>query len=389
MSFTGKLAELVIEFTTKGVDVFQKSMSAAKADLEKIGDSAKKTGDFMAGMFVKPLMGIGAFAAGGLYASAVWQQFSFVIERLARSIAGLFGPEIRKVLELLQRFSNWIEGLNNHQRAMIAHLIEAAAAVVLVGKAMPYLFSGIQMVVGGIVELIAGASLLDVLTGGILPAIGMLVTVFVALGVATGVAGGALEGIGERLEPLIKMLTSGGAKILEKFQPAMTALSGMFDSLLDGMEQTLPALMDIAGELADALIPLIQAAGQLVQDSMPVWVWLIKAVAVTLEYTLIPAMKLVTMELEKWSKLFEWIFGKQAKADVKIKAEGDHSALPKRVGGMESIDAMWKRIAEASKNVGGIGVRDKQDVANDHLFAIERNTGGTRDGIANIKPALA
>jgi len=62
---------------------------------------------------------LGGMVRQGIAASNVGQVLSFQMERLSRAIAGLFGPEIRKVIDLIGQFNTWLRQLTDQQRENI------------------------------------------------------------------------------------------------------------------------------------------------------------------------------------------------------------------------------------------------------------------------------
>ncbi len=329
MSFTSKLADLFVQFTVQGIDAFSKGLDQVQASLGKIAEGAQRAGNLITSAFAKALIGVGGFVTAGIAASAVGQQFAFVMERLARSIAGLFGPEIRKVLELLQRFSNWLDSLSNSQRAMIAHMIEGAAAMLIVGKVLPFVFAGIQMVVAGLGELAAAFGVLDVETGGILPLIGAVVTGLVALGVGAGVAGGAFDGLFAKIDPLLKSLQDIGGRILKAIQPALDMAANLFDAIVAGVGGALPAIGEMAVQFTEALVPALQALAELGYQvfvvGMAVWNSSAISFADVLKYVVVPQLQIVTAYLKFWAEMLGLITGKKLDTEHKP-AKGDRSA---------------------------------------------------------------
>lgn len=64
----------------------------------------------------------------GLAASAVGQQLNFHMQRLSLTVGGLLGPEIQSFIGTIRNLTNWLQNLNNSQKAAIAQVMLTAGA---------------------------------------------------------------------------------------------------------------------------------------------------------------------------------------------------------------------------------------------------------------------
>jgi hypothetical protein len=279
------------------------------------------------------------FAAAGVAASSMGQILHFQLERLSRTVAGLFGPELRRVTELIGRFTDWLDHLSNSQKKMIAFLTLGAAGLTVFLKLLPGVIAGIS---------------------------GMITAV---LGLA-GAINAALDatGIGALL-PLIGYAIGG---ITAAILAASAATAGWLAFTDDGA--------DLLRELADTVMPLVTESWELLADIFAI-------VADVAKTVLIPVLKgivFVLKEIVHW--LREALEGFRQMLGIQHRANNENrNAAPAQIGGFEGIRDTWSRIAQSSRLVGQPKEKKpKQEVI---LVDVEQVALGALKGIIpNVKP---
>jgi hypothetical protein len=428
MSWSGKLAECFIQFTTTGVDVFQKGLDQVRGGLEKVTEGANKAAAVITSAFNKAALTLGGLVTAGIAASSWGQQFGFYMERLSRVVAGLFGPEIQKVLGWLRELTNRLASLSDAQRAQIVRWAEAAAAMFAVAVVLPKIVGGVNLVIGAVRALTA--ALVGSGWGAFLVAAGALATVFLSVGAGAEVLQGGLGRLWKAVQPLLDGFMKLGAQLMKALEPILALavkifegvvaaivkagptveqwigqlagsieklargfsdleplIAAVFEGWLKGAMEVLPPMADLAESLARIAVDLGRVVA--IFEGLPKWVKMLAQAAV--EATLVVTqLKLMAYALHEIADLIGWITGEEfdeRKMKLKIdtpKAEPGRGEAPKKVGGQEQFAALWDRLALASRNMG----QSPEEKALTWLEKIFGKAGEIANGVKNIKPDI-
>lgn len=415
----GKLAELFVHFATSGVEDLIGKLGEVKGELEKLKAASEKVGQaakrdlsvltlVVAGVtraapaaaaglaalvpalkqvregaeqiakvatyaFATLTVGVLGFVRAGVGASAVGEVLSFRMGELSRSIAGLFTPEIQRVIDLVQKATSWLRALSNEQRANIVHWVEAAAAALGMAIVMPRVITGIQALVGALV------SVLTVGTGGLLPLLGQMASLFVAVGVGGMVAEQQfapflelLSALSELLKELAVAFVPVAVSVAEILTPAVRGLTTWLKSLNVETITTAIRMLAAVGAFAAviSIIPKVIAAikavitvmkaltlAQIIQKAMsgPAgWAQLALGAAIAAGAIGAAVATFNSLDPDKMAK------GAANKAALKGGA-GNRGELMPKLGGFESLTAAYDRIAQASVKAGlGKGTPERQ-----------------------------
>lgn len=435
MSISSKLADLFVEWSMKGIEGFQAALTQAKSGLEKVQQGADAVGKIGDAAFRKAGLALTGLVTAGVAMSAQGAVLTFQMERLSRTVAGLFGPEIRKVIEWVTQLVQKLQQLTEHQRAQVARWIEAAAAMLAVVIILPRLLSGVQAVIGGVRALTA--ALVSSGWGAILVAAGALLSLFLGLGAAGEVAQNGIGGLFATIKPLLEVFSNLVSQVFSALQPLLAVAAQVFEGIvsqvaavvpqvaafvgqlagvlttvadalaplvplilqvfgqwLDAVMSLLPPLGDLIGALAEVLVPVIQllvAAWMIFQTQITVSIRIVGLLARVLNFVLVPVLKAVAFLLNGIVAALAFLMGvdlsKKAppKLDMKgLEGHGTRGPLAPRPGGFEEVGAMFTRLALASRLMGGAKSPEEQAV--DHLAAIRQNTAETRDEVRGKKP---
>ncbi len=316
---------------------------------------------------------ITGFALAGIRSSALADIMGIRMDILSRTVGGLVAPEFMKLIGLVEQLTAWIQRLDPAQKEMVAHWIEMSA----VGLTLSRMFGGWIGLLGGVM-----------------------------LGMGQGgEAAGKFSETGKRL-----------MEVMEKLTPVLEAIADVVASTLNVVLDVLNALID-----NNALRWVAAVAAGLLFASMAIKV----VAAITTIVTALKALtaaKIVSLAMSGpagWAALatgaavavtalagaklaFDAFSGGTDKASKAHK--GLREELAKKSSGLEGIEATYNRIANASVNVGmiagpGKGGRGGQGIfgevgsafersALEVLEGIRQNTGGTREGVERIRPAI-
>jgi len=384
-----KLADLVIEFTTKGVEAFRKAIDGAHTKLEQFKGAAQQLGSHISSAFNYASAAIVGFATAGVHASQTGELFRMQFERLSLAIAGLFRPEIQKILELIQRFTNWLNKLDPHMKTMIGHFLAAAIAGLGVSKVLlGPLMSAIQVTLLGMQLLTAAGIELNIVTAGIPLLIGAIVTVFGGLAVGTQTGRNALKGLWEIFKPLI----DGLKPIIDIFMEIGRVVGSVFGQafqvvgiILKSFFSILGAGLSILGAILKVVLLPFTILGRLIEKIMEMLKPLTDKFSELAE-TLVGKVVKSAMLVVKWvDKMIDKIFDLLGLGKSAVdKDKENRSTEIARSPGFEAPEAVFMRIAAASVNLGaGKSVEEEQL---DELRGIRENTGKTHESVENQKP---
>jgi hypothetical protein len=307
-----KIADLFVLFSAKGVDSVVEATKRVQEGMQKANDVIKSIGSVVQATFGAASATILGFATAGVAASATGQVLGFEMERLSRTIAGLFAPEIRKLIDLIRGVTDWINSLSNSQKKMIAFFTLAAAGITAFLLLLPVLTAGIQSLVTQIVELTVAIVTAESSTG-----IGALLPL---IGFAIEAVTGAVLGLSAATAGFL-VFTEEGNNLLK--------------------------------ELADAIMPLVTEAWELLADVFQIVAEVAKAVLIPVLKIIVAVLKEMMHFLRMTIEGFRELFGIPKR--IETSKQEDRGALAPRVGGFEGVQDTWRRIAEASRLGGGGG----------------------------------
>lgn len=222
-----KLAELFVEFTVTGIEAVQKSLTAVQTQLETVRASVDAVGSVAAKAMAVAAAAITGFAVAGLHASAMGEILSFQMGLLSRTIAGLFGPEIKKAIDLVRQLTTFIQSLSDAQKANIAKWIEGSLAALTVLTILPKLVGAIQGVVAALVELTAAETFASAGLNLIIPVLEAIIAGLAAFFVATDTGRDMLGKLADAFQPLLKV----GQELFAQLSPVLDMLAEAFGRL--------------------------------------------------------------------------------------------------------------------------------------------------------------
>ena len=289
---------------------------------------------------------IRAYAMAGIQASGIGQVLNFQFQQLSLTLGGLFRPELEMLIDGIRRLTAWLRGLGDDQKKMIAFMVEGALAGLAMSRIFPMVAAGIQVVTTAVAALTGGMTALGVMTGGILPAIGLLVTGLTAILVGTDSGREALMEMASAMRPL-------GAALQEAFVPAFQAFKEVVDA-------TIPLIPTLADSIKTLLIPVVQL--------------------------LASQLELIAGTLHLIAEGIRFVTGAPLLRSDRERP-GQRDQLPPRLGGFESLEGAYQRIASASI-ASTSGRRSHEQESLDTLHQIERNTDRTQEGVRRQQPAF-
>lgn len=383
-----RIAELFVEWTMKGVEAFQKAIETAHTSIAKLSAGANAVGQQAEAAFNKLNGTVGGFVRQGIAASAMGDVLNFQLQRLALSIAGLFGPELNKIIGLIERFTNYLNSLSAEQRSFIAHMIEGAAAGLLIAKVMPMIFAGVQMVTSGVMGLAGALGILDVETGGLLPLLGALVSAFLGVAVGTEVGRGAFGDLFDTIKPVLAVLQNAFSGVMESLGPLFSAITDLASAFMPIIE----AVIEVAAALAEVLIPAVAAIVELLRPFLALLGLIAKVVA----GVLVPVFKVLAAIVTAVAKAIAFITGRKYDTEEKAgkKVDENRGSLARKTSGPEALGAAFDRIAKASIAIGGAGGaagkagKSPEEQQVDTLAAIKKEQEKTNALLARAHPFL-
>lgn len=315
-----KLAELFVEFTTKGVAAVGGALGLVKKDIDAVKEGTRAAGDAGEKSFkgmandaanaAKANKGLGdglgktqtvleklqagaaafgnkaawAFALGsasilgfvksGLSGTTAGELLTYRMQFLSREIASVFLPIVRALSDQIGRLVDWFRKLTGGQQENIRTWVLAGLGALAFMKLVPLVIGGIGSIIGAIGALSTAASVFDVLTGGILPLIGVLVTAAAGMSVlAAGTEEGqsafkelweAVKPIGKALMDLFNVALKAAAPILAAVGQTAASFLGM---LADGLQQIVP----LVSKLFEALRPIGEVIAFAFRAMVPVF----------------------------------------------------------------------------------------------------------------------
>ena len=429
MAFTSKLADLFVQFTAKGIEGVTGAMQSVQTRLGEFQKGVEQVGKIGTVAFATLSGSLTGWIVAGTQGTAIAMQFHFQMERLSRTIAGLFRPELQKLVDWLRQVTDWFRRLTPEQREQIVQWTKAALAASAVAMIMPKIVGGVQAVIGVLTQLAGVLGIIDVETGGILPAIGMIVTALAALAVGTQAGRDALGEWWDMLKPLVGELMKVGKAIMEALAPIMPILAQVMGTVIKALVPIIQfigkvveglaaiakpiieilgivvgAVAELAGEIIDALSPIAEAFGELFASFgellgalggalVPVVQFvvgllkgflsiLMQIAKVIIEVVMAP-IRLLAWALRQIADAINTITGRAEKATPKKAARNeDRGPMAGAPSGFMAVDEAYRQIAQQSAKMGGgVGksTQERQLEVNEQQLAEQQKTNQLLD----------
>jgi hypothetical protein len=325
----------------QGVEAVQKGLATVQAGLVKIQEAAAKVADVAEASFKRATLALTGFISAGVAMSSMGQMFGFEFERFARTLAGLVRPELELFLGLLRRLTNWLQ--SDDVKSFVASIREGLGKVWEIARpAMEALWEAMKRLVEGLwpVVQVIGDALVPVLQG-LARTVAWLST-FVNENTVKWLAAAAAFAV---VFSWVPKIVSGIMAIVNAVRALNVALA--IKEALSGPKGWIQLAAGVAAAAAavGAFYAIEDAAAKRAQG--------MKAPG----------------------------FGK--------KGLGGMEPLPPRLGGQESFEGMWARLAEASRLVGAGGTARGGGVEgiNDRLDILIDETKTNTRATQNIQPA--
>ncbi len=256
-----KLAELFIQFTTKGIKEVQNALGNVKANLTQVQDGVQAVGRMATVSFAAATGALVLWTRAGLQNTTQLGAMQGQMERLSRGIASLFVPEINKAIGVIAQAANWFEKLTGAQQENIKRWIESAVAGLGVAMVMPKIVAGLSIVVQGVYGLATAMFTLNVASGGIFKLLGMLATALVGLSVGGVVAKEGLGGLFNRLLPLVETFGRLYEALRPLIEQGLSLLSGALLFVGKAIESALPFIQQFGAMMSNAMAEIGAAVG--------------------------------------------------------------------------------------------------------------------------------
>lgn len=350
-----RIAGLFVEVSARGLDAVTQGLNALRGSLEGL-------------------------VRQGTSASAMGELLHFQMERLGRTMSGLFRPEIEKAVDLVRRLSDRIAAMTSAQRTSLAHWLEAGAAFVFVTSVLPRLLSGLSLLAG-------------LATGSAAP-LALLARLLAATAIGSEVGREGLGKLFAALSRLFVAVAAAAGRLAKGLAPMVRILADLVVPAVDFVAQAVRLLDSDVGKTV-ARWAAFYAGFALFMGLVPRVVSGIISI-VTAVGRLTKA--LVTMQAvaggpKAWANLAAGVAAAATtllllkKLEVEEKEEGRTEA-PRRAGGLESFDQRFERLARASVNASG-GARSPEE---QQVTLLEQISGGIGDVVRAIReqrPAVA
>ena len=394
-----KIADLFVQFSVQGTEAVKTALDAVKVRLDAVQKSVDAVGALATRAMAAGSVAIGGFVTAGIAASGVGQMLAFNMAVLSRTIAGLFGPEIRKAIDLIRSITIYIQSLSETQKANIAKWIEGAFAALTVLTLMPRVVAGINLVIvalkaltlaqtatgwGAIITGIglilaalaafltatdSGREMLGQMTKAFEPLLALgqklfsaLTPVFAAIGSVLKTIISVVVGIVTALAPMVALwarvmalFVQIGALILNVLLAptrVLWALIGAVFKLLepiigavmqiaDAFGEVLDAVMEVFGVLTDAFAELFAALADLLDPVKDIFMDLARL----LVDLIVPLIKQFAAYIRQAAADLRALLGLPKRSD---RGEGGRGALPPPVGGPEDIGNVFARMQAAA-----------------------------------------
>ncbi len=190
------------------------------------------------------------FVTAGLLGTAEGNALAFQMRLLAMEVAGVFLPTFDRVLSTVRNLVAWFKNLAGEQQAQIRRWVETAIAtlgVVVIGGKLILVFGSMAKGLSILIPLLMG---FNMLTGGIVLAVGAAIAGLAAWGISAAMTSDVFKELREVLSPLGEEIKESVPQIADIVPPIEKF--NVWNSLL---ENTLGLLSDIGELIIDLLKP--------------------------------------------------------------------------------------------------------------------------------------
>src|SRR5581483_11599542 len=132
-----KLADLLIQFSVANAEAVKTAVRGIEDQLRELQSSVNALGTLVADKFNDMVTAAKTTTAALAPLTTAFQGLANQMERLSLAVAGVFGPEIQKVIGLVAQFTDWLNSLSDAQKQSLAYWIEGAAAALAVATIFP------------------------------------------------------------------------------------------------------------------------------------------------------------------------------------------------------------------------------------------------------------
>lgn len=353
-----KLAELFVQFSTQGFDTFTAAFDQAKAKMESVHKAAEALGSASNRTFGLMTAAVMDWVKAGIAASGVGQILTFQLGLLARTIAGLFQPEIREAILLIQRFTQWLQNLTDAQKEHISTWLKIVGVVGVILGVLPKLISTFSDVRAAIKAI--NTTLISTGWGAIIVVVGLVAGAIATFLTVTKSGRKVLEQLGEAFMPIVNIvlklieniykLTLG--PIFAAALPILNAVVRAFQPLLNVLDEVMGAFNELTEVFGEVFALLGEAALEPLKLNLELLAYWLKNVVV-------PIIKLVAEGLREAANLLRTFLGLPAP-----KHPGARGPLAPPAGGPEAVENVFAR-AQAAALKGFTALTPEETVADE------------------------
>jgi hypothetical protein len=339
---------------------------AVKEQAETVASGIGAVGVAAGIMYAKLTESIAGYVRAGIAASAIGDQINWQMQQISLSIAGLFRPELEKLINMLRAVTDWFRSLSDAQRENLARWALFLTVGLGVAVMLPAVVIGLRamsVAIQAISAAIAAGSL------------GTLPIIFAAVAAASVYFTEGLSGLWNVITPLADAVSAFAAVMGEILGPILQVVA-------IGITYVVKAVV----ALVEILKPVIQlvavfSSGWLawiaIVPAIVAGIWLVINAVRSLIVSLITMLAL--MGPKGWARIAAGlavagagILAANAMQPGEEPKKGSRSAAPAKVGGPEDITSAFSRLNVAALNAtAGIKAKSQEDL----LQEIADNTG--------------
>lgn len=359
----------LIPQVTLAVEAEKAAAKAFKENQQKMAEAAEAaarrittTQLALAGGYVYLSSKLMGFIQAGIAGTGFADIMNFRFQQLHREIAAIFTPAIMGVINALEKLVAWFQRLDGHQQTLIRNTAIASVAFLGMVTILPQIAAGIRLVGVAIQAAMASTGI-----GAIVAVVGALAALFVG----TEKGRSALGKMMQAFQPIIDQVTRLVGIVMDALAPA-----------LDGIVELIAAQVEAWGPVIQALMPVFELVGEIVQLLAGGMGAQIKIIAELVKDILVPAFELLRPVLELMAIVAKGFSGVIRALSEMLGIGGNRrrggerfSAPSPSAGGFESIEATFRRLEEAS---------NRTDIPQRQLSALEKietNTASSRDAL--------
>lgn len=253
-----------------GLKDVQPEIEKAIQGLDKFKSGIQQIGALGAKVFATLSAQIAATAA--IADPARFQQFTLAMRDLAGVVGQILAPVLERVTELVRGLADWIINLSDGQKALFG-------SVVGVGLGFSSMATILPKVISGVVSLVTAVMGLNVATGGILVAVGLLATALIPIISQGAETGSVMESLADAFRPVMDALKELGGLFTqamkpigelvmvlgEALRPVLDAVSSVIKTLISAMSTQIGVVTNLISPikaLIQAIAPLISVVFQ-------------------------------------------------------------------------------------------------------------------------------